>query len=106
MVVETVPALEPNPTFAAPADATTIERTAAALRGKGYDVHVARDETDAKEIVLALVPEGAEVGAGASATLQAIGVTDVIDNSGRYDAMRPKLWAMDRETQGREIRKL
>ena len=30
----------------------------------------------------------------------------MIDQSGRFDALRPKMFAMNRETQGREIRKL
>lgn len=98
--------LVPNSEFARAADSETIERTADALRAKGYDVHIARDLADAKDIVLDLVPEGAEVGSGSSKTLEEIGVTEVIEKSGRYDAVRPKLWAMDRETQMRQIRKL
>ena len=52
------------------------------------------------------MPEGAEVGEGASATLDQIGVTEVIEKSGRYDAIRPRTRSMDRATQMREIRKL
>jgi len=47
--------LTPNPEFALPADAATIERVAEALRGKGYDVHVAHDREDAKRRILGLV---------------------------------------------------
>jgi hypothetical protein len=56
--------------------------------------------------VLDLVPDGAEVGSGTSRTLDELGVTAEIEQSGRYDALRPKLWSMDRATQMREIRKL
>jgi hypothetical protein len=49
---------------------------------------------------------GAEVGEGASMTLDAIGVTEAIEKSGRYDAVRPRTRSMDRATQMREIRKL
>jgi hypothetical protein len=52
------------------------------------------------------VPEGAEVFLGASVTLETLGIKDQIDKSGKYDAVRPKVFAMDRATQGREIRKL
>lgn len=98
--------LVPNPVFATPAPAETIERTADALRAIGHDVHIARDRAAARAIVLDLVPEGSEVGSGASRTLDELGITAEIEQSGRYDAVRPKVWSMDRETQAREIRKL
>ena len=101
-------ALRARSEFARPADAATIEATAAGLRDKGYDVHIANDAADAKRIVLELLPDGAEVGQGASQTLEAIGVTHEIEESGRYDAVRLRTRAMDRSTpEGlREMRKL
>jgi class 3 adenylate cyclase len=35
-----------------------------------------------------------------------LGIKDEVEKSGRFDALRPKMFAMDRATQGREIRKL
>jgi len=101
-------ALRARSEFARPADVATIEATAAALSGKGYDVHIADDAAEAKRIVLALLPDGAEVGQGASQTLEAIGVTHELEESGRYDAVRPRTRAMDRSTpEGlREMRRL
>jgi L-lactate utilization protein LutC len=101
-------ALRARSQFARPADAATIEATAAALRDKGYDIHIADDAADAKRIVLELLPDGAEVGQGASQTLEAIGVTQVLEESGRYDAVRMRTRAMDRSTpEGlRQMRKL
>lgn len=106
MVSTETPTLTPDLTFASPADEATLQRTAEALRARGHDVHIARDLQSAKEIVLGLVPHGAEVGGGASRTLEELGVTAEIEQSGHYDALRPRMWAMDRQTQGREIRKL
>ena len=106
MTAEAPPARVPNPAFAVLASAQTIARTADALRARGYDVHVAQDRSAAKAIVLDLVPDGAEVGSGTSRTLDELGVTAEIEQSGRYDAVRPKLWSMDRTTQMREMRKL
>jgi hypothetical protein len=98
----------PNPEFAVLADDATIERTVAALRAKQYAVHVVEDAAAAKELIVSLVPEGAEVNQGASETLEDLGVTDEIENSGRFDAIRPKTRAMDRTTpEGiRAMRKL
>ena len=92
--------------FAVPADSATIERTATALRSNGFAVEVVSDGAAARDLLLSLIPEGAEVGEGASVTLDQIGVTEVIEQSGRYDAIRPRTRAMDRATQMREIRKL
>jgi LUD domain len=39
-------------------------------------------------------------------TLETLGVKAEIEESGKYDAVRPRLWTMDRETQMREMRKL
>ena len=91
-------ALRARGEFAGPAPEATLLGTAAALRDKGYDVHIARDAAEAKRIVLELLPEGAEVGQGASQTLEAIGVTAELEESGRYDPVRKRTRAMDRST--------
>ncbi len=86
----------------------TIERTAEALRAKGYSVHVVQNGDEAKKVVLDLLPEGAEVGQGASTTLDQIGVTHELEESGRYDSVRKHTRSMDRTTaEGlRAMRKL
>jgi hypothetical protein len=101
-------ALKAKSEFARPADASTIEATAAALRDKGYDVHVVKNGAEARRIVLELLPEGAEVGQGASQTLEDIGVTHELEESGRYVAVRKQTRSMDRSTpEGlRAMRKL
>ncbi len=88
-----------------PSDAR-IDGTVAALRLKGFDARVVDDAAAAKALVLELIPDGAEVHAASSTTLDQIGVTDAVANSGRWDALRPRLWSMDRQTQKRDIRKL
>jgi len=94
--------------FGARASDETIERTADALRAKGYAVHVVENGDEAREVVLGLLPEGAEVGQGASTTLDVIGISDAIEGSGRFDAVRKRTRSMDRSTaEGlRAMRKL
>jgi hypothetical protein len=94
--------------FGQPASPEMIEATAAALREKGYAVHVVETGEDAKRVILDLLPEGAEVGQGASLTLEAIGVTHELEESGRYEAVRKHTRSMDRTTpEGlRAMRKL
>lgn len=86
----------------------TIDRMADALRAKGYAVHVVENGEAAKDVILSLLPEGAEVGQGASTTLEEIGVTHELEESGRYDAVRKHTRSMDRSTpEGlRAMRKL
>lgn len=99
-----------NPTivkeFTALASDEQIERAAKALEANNIHVLIARDAAEAKKLFFELVPEGAEVFLGASVTLEQTGIREQVDKSGKYDALRPKIFAMDRATQGREIRKL
>lgn len=101
-------ALRATSEFAQPADESTLEATVAALSDKGYDVHVAIDGADARRIVLDLLPEGAEVGQGASQTLDDLGISHEIEESGRFEAVRKTTRSMDRSTpEGlRAMRKL
>jgi len=103
---DTVSELIPNPEFAKLASDEQIERVVKALEANGIHALVAESAEEAKRIFFKVVPEGAEVFLGASVTLETLGIRDEIDQSGRYDALRPKMFDMDRATQGREIRKL
>jgi acyl-CoA hydrolase len=95
-----------NKEFAKLASDEQIERTARALEANGIQVRIAETGEEAKRMFFELVPDGSEVFLGASVTLEALGIREVIDKSGRFDALRPKMFALDRKTQGREIRKL
>src|SRR5450755_2644250 len=103
--VRTIDSPAINEAFSVPADRAAVDRTAQALRARGFNVDIADDSAAARDAVLALVPEGAEVGQGASITLDQIGVTAAIE-AGGHEAIRPKTRSMDRATQMREIRKL
>jgi LUD domain len=103
---DTVSELTPNMEFAKLASDEQIERTVKALEANGIHAVVAENGEEARRIFFELVPEGVEIFLGASVTLETLGIKDVIDKSGRYEAVRPKMFAMNRETQGREIRKL
>lgn len=83
-----------------------IERTAQALEINNIHALIAENGEEARRMFFELIPDGAEVFLGASVTLETLGIKDEVDRSGRFDALRPKMFAMDRATQGREIRKL
>ena len=86
--------------------ADRIERVAAALRSHNIETIVVDSGEEARRVVLGLIPEGAEVHSGKSKTLEDVGLYAELVESGRFDALRPRFFAMDRKTQGREIRKL
>ena len=92
--------------FATPADEARVKRTTAALEANGISVLRAANAAEAKRIVLELIPEGSQVHHGASQSLEVSGITDELEKSGRYEAVRPKIFSMDRSTQADEIRRL
>jgi hypothetical protein len=108
MISELEPNLDPsmNLQFGTLADEASVNRASAALEANGITVLRAADAAEAKRIVLGLIPDGAQVHHGASQTLEVAGIIDAIDKSGRYEPLRPRIWGMDRKTQGAEIRRL
>jgi hypothetical protein len=96
----------PNLAFARLASDEQIERTTKALEANGIHTLIAQNGEEAKRLFFELIPQGSEVFLGASVTLETLGIQAEIDKSGHYEALRPKMFAMNRETQGREIRKL
>ena len=97
---------QPNPEFARPADRARLERAAAALARRGFTAPIADSAKEARRLVLEAIPEGAEVHIALSETMHELGLTGEIDESGRYDAIRPRLNALDRVTHARDRRKL
>src|SRR5438552_5969756 len=87
-------------------DDARVRRTAAALEANGISVLRAADAAEARRVVLGLIPDGSQVHHGASESLEVSGIAHEIETSGRYDAVRPRIWSMDRKSQADEIRRL
>jgi len=96
----------PAALFADPAPAPRLERAAAALTEHGFTVEILDDAAAARTRIRELIPEGASVFTGASETLRLSGIEPDINASGRYDAVRPRVLAMDRATQADDFRRL
>jgi hypothetical protein len=92
--------------FTSPASAERLERAAAALGANGFAAEILDDVAAARARVNDMIPAGASVLTGASETLRLSGIDQDINASGRYDAIRPRILAIDRATGGDEIRKL
>jgi hypothetical protein len=98
--------LDVNRAFADRPARAALERAVAGLARRGYDAHLVGNAAEARELAVSLIADGAEVGEGATMTVDQIGLTAVVEGGDRYVAVRPKTRAMDRATQMREIRKL
>ena len=89
-----------------PAPADRLERAAAALTAHGFTVETLDGVAAARARLTDLIPAGASVFTGASETLRLSGIEADINASGRYDAIRPRVLAMDRATEADAIRRL
>jgi hypothetical protein len=96
----------PAPSFADPVPAQRLERAATALTAHGFTVEILDDVAAARTRVKDLIPEGASVFTGASETLRLSGIDADINTSGRYQAVKPRVLAMDRATGADDIRRL
>ena len=96
----------PEVDYTRPAAEATIEKVATALIANNIEAVIVADGAEARAKVLERIPEGALVHSAKSKTLEDIGVFAELTESGRYDAIRPRYMAMDRATQGDEIRRL
>ncbi len=88
------------------ADQISLDKTIASLQANHIDTVAVANKEEAKKKLLELLPLGSEVFSMTSMTLEALGVLPDINESGKFDSVRKKLLLMNRETQGREMRKL
>ena len=96
----------PATSFTDPASAERLERAAAALTANGFTVEILDDDAAARSRIKDLIPEGVSVFTAASETLRLSGIDQDINTSGRYQAVKPRVLAMDRVTSADDIRRL
>ncbi|MGW3073714.1 nuclear transport factor 2 family protein [Kitasatospora sp. NPDC001132] len=101
----TRPAAHIDPTHTDPAPADRLERAAAALAANGFTVELLDDAAAARTRVAELIPAGAAVFTGASETLRLSGIEEDVNGGDRYRAVKPRALAMDRATEGDDIRR-
>ncbi|HEX7963900.1 MAG TPA: LUD domain-containing protein [Candidatus Saccharimonadales bacterium] len=75
-------------------DDASLNRAAEALTANGFTVRIVANGEEAKQAALKLLPKGEEVLTVTSRTLDQTGLTPAINESGDYDAVRPKLNAL------------
>jgi len=92
--------------FTKPASAAQIDKLAANLQARNFEVVVVQTGAEAKAEVLKRVPEGARIHSGKSKTLEEIGLFDTLMGSDEYDFVRKQTLKLDRITQRREMVRL
>lgn len=96
----------PAALFTDPAPEDRLQQAAAALAAHGFTAEVLDDAAAARARVADLIPAGASVFTAASQTLRLSGIEEDINSSGRYEAVKPRVLAMDRAAEGHDIRRL
>jgi LUD domain len=90
--------------FLALPDEQTLAATVVALEEHGSSVEVVDDLDDAREAVLARLPERPSVMTNTSVTLKETGIEAAINDGGPYDSVRNRMLALDFETQAQEMK--
>jgi hypothetical protein len=92
--------------WSAPASQEVLKRTAEALKANGFEVFLVRNGAEAKQKVLEIIPKKSEVLTASSVTVDSIGLSKELNDSGHFDSVKNRMVAMDQKTHGRELRKL
>ena len=81
-----------------------LAATVTALEEHGFSVQVVDDLDAARQAVLARIPHGSSVMTNTSVTLQETGIADAVNDGGRYESARNKMFALDFATQAQEMK--
>ncbi len=91
---------------AAQVDQAAIDRTVAALKSRNVDAVVAENGDEARQILIDMVPDGAEVFKSTSETLDTIGYSDYIRETDRYKNLYLEISQEPDRDRQRELRRL
>ncbi len=72
-----------------------LEKVQKSLQGNGFTTHLVSDGKGAKEKIKELVQEGSTVMTMTSVTLDQTGIAEYINESGKFDASKPKMYVED-----------
>ncbi len=88
------------------ADDKTVEKVAETLRGKGIEVVIAKNGKEALTRLLESIPEGSEMLTATSTTVDQIGGTQELNDSGRFRSQRKAINEASDEKERLRLRKL
>jgi hypothetical protein len=88
------------------ANQETIDKTIRALKENGITAEVVETGKDAKKRALELIPQSAEVMNTSSVTVDSIGLSKELNESGNYNSVKNELNKLNRETDNLKMQKL
>ena len=91
---------------AAQIDQAAIDRTVAGLKSRNVDAVVAESGDEARQILIDMIPDGAEVFKSTSETLDTIGYSDYIRETDRYRNLYLEIAEEPDRDRQRELRRL
>lgn len=83
-----------------------IEQTKNALTANGMTAEIVNSGADAKKRALELIPEEAEILTNSSVTLDTIGLSQEINESGKYNSVKNALMKLNRKTDHLKMQKI
>jgi|SRR5271155_138731 len=92
--------------FAKPASEESIQRAATALKAHNFSVEVFDTPAEARAYVNSVLPKDQSILTASSETVRLSGLDEDINRSGKFNALRPQLEKLDRNTQRAEMRRL
>jgi hypothetical protein len=92
--------------FAKAAPEESIQRAVKALRAHNFAVEVFDTPAEARAYVNSVLPKDQSILTASSETVRLSGLDEDINRSGKFNAIRPQLEKMDRNTQRAEMRRL
>ena len=87
-------------------DDAALQRTVEGLKSRNVDAVIAENGDEAREMLIAMVPNGAEVFKSTSETLDTIGYSDFIRQTDRYRNLYQEIAEETDRDQQRELRRL
>ncbi|MDE2843888.1 MAG: lactate utilization protein [Chloroflexota bacterium] len=87
-------------------DQAAIDRTVESLKSRNVDTVVAENGDEARQILIGMIPDGAEVFKSTSETLDTIGYSDYIREADRYRNLYTEISAEPDRDRQRELRRL
>ncbi len=89
--------------FAKAASEESIQKTAAALKARNFQVEVVDTPAAARAFVISILPKDQSIFTSTSETVSLSGLDEDINKSGKFNAIRPQMMKLDYKTQRREM---
>jgi L-lactate utilization protein LutC len=88
------------------AEDKTIEDVVEALGKRNINAEIVNTGEEAKKLALSLISEGSEIMTATSTTLDQLGMTELLNDSDKYNSTKKELKSLNRETDHRRMQQI